>query len=34
MMSWNDGYPENASSDGWMFTSVTTEKKARIPSTT
>ena len=34
MMSRADGYPENASSDGWMLTSVTTEKKARIPSTT
>ncbi len=34
MMSRAGGYPENASSDGFMLTSVTTEKKARIPSTT
>ena len=33
-MSWNDGYPENASSDGSRLTSVTTEKTIRMPSTT
>ena len=34
MMSWNGGYFDGASSDGVMFTSVTTEKKAKIASTT
>ena len=34
MMSRNGGYPENASSDGFMLTSVTTANTVRIPSTT
>ena len=33
-MSRNGGYPENAGSDGCMFTSVTTANTDKIPSTT
>ena len=34
IMSWNGGYFDGASSDGVMFTSVTTAKTDKIPSTT
>ena len=33
MMSRSGGYPDGASSDGFMLTSVTTAKKVRIPRT-
>ena len=32
-MSFSGGYPENASSDGFMLTSVTIANRERMPST-